>query len=135
MTETSVPASESAAPPRPPLSRHEIFDATLDQYGLHWKTHSLLTKEQVVASHMSEQGFESRSEERWSKLSETLSKRNDSYGYWANVVSQRMKELFEDLDWESLGGLSEEGLESKVRAIATDKLVGAWEEAQAQLKT
>lgn len=112
-----------------------FFDATLDQYGLHWKTHSLLTKKQVVASHVSEQGFESRSDERWDKLSEILFKQNDVCGYWARVVRQRMEELFECLDWKSLHGLSEEGLESTVRAIATEKLVGAWEEAQSLMKT
>jgi len=76
--------------------------------------------------------FVQRSEDQWSQIGRILSKPSFEHGYWGTIINQRMEDLFETLDWESLHGRSDVNLESTVRIIAKDKFLGAYDEATSQ---
>ncbi|CAA9961881.1 hypothetical protein PTMSG1_05258 [Pyrenophora teres f. maculata] len=109
-------------------NKEMILDGTIDQYGLEWRTHWLLTKEAAMASHMGD--LDPRDDDEWEEIRKSLSDPYFYHGYWGGVADRRIEELFETLDWESLRGLSEAEIESSIRAIARNKFVGAYEEAQ-----
>ncbi|RMZ73365.1 hypothetical protein GMOD_00007871 [Pyrenophora seminiperda CCB06] len=115
-------------------NRKLIFDGTIDQYGLPWETHWLLTEEELIASHMEEGGYISRSDsgrDGWDSCRRYISGKR--FGYWTTTASQRMAKLFETLDWESLRGRSEVDLVSAIRIIAKRRFVGAYEETLSQV--
>lgn len=110
-----------------------IFDGTIDQYGWNWVTHWLMTKDELVESHMDlsqapylEEYFGGDQIIRAEALS-----MNNEYGYWA-VASRRMEQIFEQVDWHSLRGCAEDEIEAQIRTLSRANFAGAYEEAVAQ---
>jgi hypothetical protein len=109
-----------------------MFDDTIDQYGRDWKKHWLMTKEELMRSHMNlGRGLKKRPEGEAAALRARLDGGKYQHGYWA-VASRRMEQIFHELDWMSLRGYTEDDIEARIRSLSKTKLVGAYEEALAQ---
>jgi hypothetical protein len=90
-----------------------------------------MTRNEVAASHMQlKEGFQYPSELDKERV-RTLHKDPTLiyHGYWA-VVSERMGQIFEAIDWKSFCGLSEEDIETSVCALGETKFAGAFGEAE-----
>jgi hypothetical protein len=114
-------------------SEKHMFDGTTDQYGRNWITHWLMTKEELMRSHMNlGRGFQKRPEGEAAALRARLDGGKYQHGYWA-VASRRMEHIFHELDWTTpLRGYTEDDIEARIRSLSKTKLVDAYEEALAQ---
>jgi hypothetical protein len=98
-----------------PAIEFHIFDGTGEQFGL--MDHNIMTLDDVVRSHMEREAlFEETSEENKEECLEAVQDRNWEGGYWGLVVG-RMDKILEEVDWNSLHGLSVEECRERGRLL------------------
>ncbi|KAI4662474.1 uncharacterized protein J4E79_004764 [Alternaria viburni] len=116
-----------------------VFDGTADQYGRDWKTHWFMAREELVANFLDPKYSDPRDIWTTDKQGEVakcerLEGKDCSHGYWAVgywvVARRRMEQIFQELNWASLRGLSDDDVEERIRSLSMAKFEGAFEEAQ-----
>ncbi|KAI4930061.1 hypothetical protein J4E85_004685 [Alternaria conjuncta] len=116
-----------------------VFDGTADQYGRDWKTHWFMAREELVANFLDPKYSDPRDiwttdEQGEVAKCERLEGKDCSHGYWAVgywvVARRRMEQIFQELNWASLRGLSDDDVEERIRSLSMAKFEGAFEEAQ-----
>ncbi|KAG9192567.1 hypothetical protein G6011_11301 [Alternaria panax] len=103
-----------------------IFDGTIDQYGRNWRTHWLMTEDEFMGSHVDLSPvppFQGCLGGDNAVRAEVMDIQNQ-HGYLA-VASMRMGQIFQEVDWASLRGRTEDEMEVHIRLLSMVNLVGA----------
>ena len=118
-----------------------VVDGTANQYGRNWKAHWFMTLKQLSANYLNP--LDPARGRIWTTTREgevATRKRlegpecphgSQTVGYWV-VERRRMEQIFQELDWNSLRGLSEDDIEEQIRSLCKARFAGAFKEAQAQ---
>ncbi|KAI4922627.1 hypothetical protein J4E90_001060 [Alternaria incomplexa] len=120
---------------------NHVLDGTADQYGRNWKTHWFMTGKELIANFLDPKYSNPR--EIWTTNEqgevakcERLEGKDCSHGYWAVgywvVARRRMEQIFRELNWTSLRGLSDDDVEERIRSLSKAKFEGAFAEAQSK---
>ncbi|KAI4928290.1 uncharacterized protein J4E92_005774 [Alternaria infectoria] len=116
-----------------------VFDGTADQYGRDWKTHWFMAREELVANFLDPKYSDPRDiwttdEQGEVAKCERLEGKDCNHGYWAVgywvVARRRMEQIFQELNWASLRGLSDDDVEERIRSLSMAKFEAVFEEAQ-----
>ena len=118
-----------------------VLDGTADQFGRNWKTHWFMAAKELIANFLhpkysnpsdiwttNEKGEVTKCERLEGK---DCSHGEWTVGYWV-VARRRMEQIFQELDWTSLRGLSDDNVEERIRSLSKAKFEGAFEEAQSK---
>ncbi|KAH6872561.1 hypothetical protein BKA58DRAFT_456157 [Alternaria rosae] len=119
---------------------NHVLDGTPDQYERNWKTHWFMAAKELIANFMDteysdpERRIWTTNEKGEVAMCEWLEGTDCSHGDWMIrdwvVTRRRMEQTFQELNWESLRGLSDDDVEERIRHLSKAKFRGAFEEAQ-----
>lgn len=119
-----------------------VLDGTADQYGRNWKTHWFMAAKELIANFLDPEHSDPKkhiwvtNENGEITVCERLEGKDCSHGertvgYWV-VARRRMEQIFQELNWTSLRGLSDDDVEERIRSLSKAKFEGAFEDAQSK---